>query len=49
MSAEVNIRSFSTEDVKELNKIRRSEGVFETILSLKEFILLSLRIKVSIK
>ncbi|MBO0430189.1 GNAT family N-acetyltransferase [Vagococcus fluvialis] len=36
MSAEVNIRSFSTEDVKELNKIRRSEGVFETILSLKD-------------
>lgn len=36
MSVDVDIRSFSTEDVKELNKIRRSEGVFETILSLKD-------------
>ena len=36
MSKEVGIRSFSTEDVKEVNKIRRSEGVFETILSLKD-------------
>ena len=36
MSIQVAIRSFSKEDVKELNKIRRSEGVFETILSLKD-------------
>lgn len=36
MSIQVDIRSFSKEDVKELNKIRRSEGVFETILSLKD-------------
>lgn len=35
MSMLVNIRSLNKEDVEELNTIRRSEGVFETILSLK--------------
>lgn len=36
MSENVLIRSLSKQDIEELNKIRRSEGVFESILSLKD-------------
>lgn len=33
---EIEIRSFRDSDVEELNIIRRSDGIFETILSLKD-------------
>lgn len=36
MSSNVCIRSLKQSDIEELNKIRRSKGVFETILSLQD-------------